>query len=50
MKMKQAWSGKGYLEDGKSHYVVCHDCLKMIRLNKPILGSLHFCTMEERDD
>ncbi len=31
------------LRDGKL-YALCSDCGGMVRMNKPIVGSLHFCT------
>lgn len=24
-------------------WVICPECLKLVRLNKPFLGGLHFC-------
>jgi hypothetical protein len=29
------------------NYVVCKTCGKIVRINKPILGSLHFCLSDE---
>ena len=35
-------------EDSKGRlWVVCRECGKLIRYDKPILGSLHFCLTEE---
>jgi len=35
-------------EDSKGRlWVVCRECNKLIRYDKPILGSLHFCLTEE---
>jgi hypothetical protein len=28
---------------GNKIYDVCQDCGKLVRLNKPLLGSVHFC-------
>jgi hypothetical protein len=28
-------------------YAVCYGCGKIIRVNKPLIGSVHFCTTEE---
>jgi hypothetical protein len=32
---------------GRSIYEVCGTCGSIIRLNKPIIGSLHICLSEE---
>jgi hypothetical protein len=32
---------------GGSIYCECLDCGKLVRVNKPILGSLHFCLSDE---
>lgn len=32
-----------FVVDGKL-FGICHDCGKLIRWNKPLLGSLHFCS------
>lgn len=32
--------------DGKL-YAVCPDCGQLVRINKPIIGSLHVCLSEE---
>jgi hypothetical protein len=28
---------------GNKMYMICRDCGKIIQINKPIVGSLHFC-------
>lgn len=32
---------------GNGIYDVCSGCAKIIRVNKPIFGSVHFCTTDE---
>jgi hypothetical protein len=34
--------GKTAEVNGK-HYAVCDDCREVIRIDKPVVGSLHFC-------
>ena len=35
-------------EDSRGRlWVVCRECNKLIRYDKPILGSLHFCLNDE---
>ena len=31
---------------GGKTYEVCKDCRQMIRIDKPLVGSLHFCATE----
>ena len=31
----------------KGIYARCSDCNKLVRINKPILGAVHFCLSEE---
>jgi hypothetical protein len=32
---------------GRKVYRVCGDCGEIVRWNKPLIGSLHFCTTDE---
>jgi hypothetical protein len=32
---------------GGKMYGVCADCGEIVRINKPMIGSTHFCTTEE---
>lgn len=34
--------GMRYFIDGKT-YVVCLNCGKLVRVDKPLFGALHFC-------
>jgi murein DD-endopeptidase MepM/ murein hydrolase activator NlpD len=31
---------------GNGLYVVCPDCHELVRINKPIFGGLHLCSVE----
>lgn len=35
---------------GHRLYARCSKCGSIIRINKPLFGSLHFCTREEAED
>lgn len=37
------------LRFGPRHYGLCSRCGKLIRLNKPIIGSMHFCRVDEEE-
>ena len=32
---------------GSKWYATCYDCGKIVRVNKPLFGSAHFCLTEE---
>lgn len=30
--------------DGKGRiYMICHGCRRLVRVNKPLIGSMHYC-------
>jgi hypothetical protein len=40
--MERMMRGEEVFVDGKT-YAICGDCRRVIRTNKPLLGSLHLC-------
>lgn len=38
---------EGYiLNRGSGRYGICQKCLKVVRVNKPIIGGVHFCNKD----
>lgn len=40
-----------YRTENKSvkYYAICSKCKKLVRLNKPLFGSVHFCTYDGKE-
>lgn len=43
-------SSNEYLVVGGKIYSTCDDCGKLVRVNKPLFGSLHVCIEDEDEE
>ena len=49
MTLKETIDKHGYVTPDGKIYVRCQSCGEMVRLNKPLIGSLHLCINDNNE-